>query len=102
MSWSRRECLRAAAGLGLAGAMERAAGAAGASAMDAQQAPAAPTEEQVARDPQRPRYHFLPPRFWMNDPNGLIQFRGEYHLFYQHNPFAAVWGHMTWGHAVSR
>jgi beta-fructofuranosidase len=64
--------------------------------------PEQPTPEQVARDPQRPRYHFLPPRFWMNDPNGLIQYRGEYHLFYQHNPKAAVWGNMTWGHATSR
>lgn len=57
--------------------------------------------EQLARDPHRPAYHFLPPKNWMNDPNGLIQIKGKYHIFYQHNPSAAVWGNMTWGHAVS-
>ncbi|MGA9586974.1 MAG: glycoside hydrolase family 32 protein [Terracidiphilus sp.] len=55
----------------------------------------------IAHDPLRPEYHLLPPHNWMNDPNGPIWWKGQYHLFYQLNPHAAVWGDMHWGHAIS-
>lgn len=51
--------------------------------------------------PFRPQFHFSPQRNWTNDPNGLVYFEGEFHLFFQYNLFGDKWGHMSWGHAVS-
>ena len=47
------------------------------------------------------RIHLKSPSNWINDPNGFIYYKGKYHLFYQHFPYAPVWGRMHWGHAVS-
>src|SRR6266850_863437 len=57
--------------------------------------------ERLASDPLRPQFHLLPAKNWMNDPNGPIYWKGLYHMFFQYNPGAAVWGDMHWAHAVS-
>ncbi len=59
-------------------------------------------EERACADPHRPQFHFVSPAGWLNDPNGVSQWNGRYHLFYQYNPDAAVHAHIHWGHASSR
>lgn len=59
-------------------------------------------EVHFVNDQQRPAFHMMPPANWMNDPNGPIYYKGEYHLFYQYNPAGAFWANMHWGHAVSK
>ena len=58
--------------------------------------------DSLYKEKYRPQFHFTPAINWTNDPNGLVYYKGEYHLFYQHNPFGNVWGHMSWGHAISK
>ena len=50
----------------------------------------------------RQHYHFMPQTGWLNDPNGLIYYKGNYHYFYQLNPYYGHWDYMHWGHAISK
>ena len=59
------------------------------------------SSQTLAHDILRPQYHLLPVHNWMNDPNGPIYWRGQYHVFFQYNPNGAIWGDMHWAHAMS-
>ncbi len=59
-------------------------------------------EKPYYSEQYRPQLHFTPDSMWMNDPNGMVYYEGEYHLFYQHHPHSNVWGPMHWGHAISK
>jgi Glycosyl hydrolases family 32 N-terminal domain len=61
-----------------------------------------PVGAQTYQEPYRPQYHYTPAKNWLNDPNGLVDYQGEHHLFYQYNPVGTKWADtISWGHAVS-
>lgn len=97
MRRTRRGFLRAAAATGALAALRGARAVSGVGAFRCDVV----SKAQLATDSLRPQFHLLPARNWMNDPNGPIYWKGSYHMFFQYNPNAAVWGNMHWAHAVS-
>jgi len=73
----------------------------GATMLGAQLPAAAAESPMVGGEPYRQNLHYSPAANWVNDPNGMIYYKGVYHLFYQHNPSGDQWGNMSWGHATS-
>jgi fructan beta-fructosidase len=64
--------------------------------------PAFAQDEPTYQEQFRPQYHYTPAKNWMNDPNGLVSYKGKHHMFYQYNPFGTTWDFtISWGHAVS-
>jgi fructan beta-fructosidase len=59
-------------------------------------------KSKLYHEPYRPQLHFSPAAKWMNDPNGMVYYKGTYHLFFQYYPKDIVWGPMHWGHATSK
>ena len=57
--------------------------------------------KRAGMDKNRLKLHLMPPSGWMNDPNGLCQFQGVYHIYFQYTPFLAGWGLKLWGHYLS-
>jgi beta-fructofuranosidase len=90
MRTTRRDFLSKVAALSTVAAMRRTA-----------LAQAHSLEQRLAADPERPQFHLLPAKNWMNDPNGPIYCNGMYHMFFQYDPDSPVWGDMSWNHAIS-
>jgi beta-fructofuranosidase len=87
---SRREFLKMASASGALASLHPSLG----SLNSLPDLPVVATQAEIAADPLRPQFHLLPTRNWMNDPNGPIFWKGKYHMFFQYNPNAAVWGDM--------
>jgi sucrose-6-phosphate hydrolase SacC (GH32 family) len=106
MQKSRRSIYALMAGLVASGAVIAGPGFASTQSTTARtaatQVVAASSATPTYRERYRPQFHYTPGKNWTNDPNGLVYYQGEYHMFYQYNPLGDVWGNISWGHAISR